>query len=145
LWFVETNASLLLLQKTMVLLEGVARELAGEFNMWASAKPLITRWAARHMGPIGKAEVMAQDAKRSARQWMQLPERIDTVMQQLGQKQESPLRHNNVTVVRLTGALLLAAAGALTTCFVGDINNSPLIVAGATASAIIGLMLVLHE
>jgi len=141
----ETRTELLLLQKTMVLLEGVARELAGDFNMWTSAKPLITRWAARYMGPIGKTEVVAQDAKRYARQWMQLPERIDTVMQQIEQQQDRPQSNQSATAVRLSGALLLAAAGALTTCFVADINTSAWIAVSATASLITGLTLVLRE
>jgi ubiquinone biosynthesis protein len=42
---------LLLLQKTMLVAEGVGRTLHPETNMWELARPLIEDWIATHMGP----------------------------------------------------------------------------------------------
>ena len=45
-----TQPRLLLLQKTMVVVEGVARSLDPEHNMWESAKPVAQRWMEQNLG-----------------------------------------------------------------------------------------------
>jgi ubiquinone biosynthesis protein len=47
----ETQPQLLLLQKTMVLIEGVGRQLDPDVNIWALARPLIEQWMADNRGP----------------------------------------------------------------------------------------------
>jgi len=47
----ETQPQLLLLQKTMVLIEGVGRQLDPDVNIWALARPLIEDWMRDHRGP----------------------------------------------------------------------------------------------
>ena len=47
----ETQPQLLLLQKTMLVAEGVGRTLYPDMNMWFLAKPLIEDWVEEHIGP----------------------------------------------------------------------------------------------
>jgi len=47
----ETQPQLLLLQKTMVLIEGVGRRLDPTVNIWALARPLIEQWMRDNRGP----------------------------------------------------------------------------------------------
>jgi ubiquinone biosynthesis protein len=47
----ETQPQLLLLQKTMVLIEGVGRQLDPTVNIWAMARPLIEAWMQDNRGP----------------------------------------------------------------------------------------------
>jgi ubiquinone biosynthesis protein len=47
----ETQPQLLLLQKTMVVIEGVGRRLDPEINVWALAQPLIEAWMRENRGP----------------------------------------------------------------------------------------------
>jgi ubiquinone biosynthesis protein len=47
----ETQPQLLLLQKTMVLAEGVGRMLDPSVNMWTLAQPLIEDWMRENRGP----------------------------------------------------------------------------------------------
>jgi len=47
----ETQPQLLLLQKTMVLIEGIGRRLDPEINVWALARPPIEAWMRDHRGP----------------------------------------------------------------------------------------------
>jgi ubiquinone biosynthesis protein len=51
-----TQPQLLLLQKTMVVVEGVARTLNPDLNIWASAEPVVRPVIERRLGPIGKME-----------------------------------------------------------------------------------------
>jgi ubiquinone biosynthesis protein len=56
----EAQPQLLLLQKTMLIAEGVGRRLAPELNMWQLALPLIEDWMREHRGPEARlAEVTA--------------------------------------------------------------------------------------
>jgi ubiquinone biosynthesis protein len=47
----ETQPQLLLLQKTMVVIEGVGRRLDPEINIWTLARPLIEGWMRDNRGP----------------------------------------------------------------------------------------------
>jgi ubiquinone biosynthesis protein len=47
----ETQPHLLLLQKTMVMVEGVASTLDPDANMWELAAPFVTRWIRDELGP----------------------------------------------------------------------------------------------
>jgi ubiquinone biosynthesis protein len=47
----ETQPQLLLLQKTMVLVEGVGRRLDPTVNIWSLARPLVEEWARDNRGP----------------------------------------------------------------------------------------------
>jgi ubiquinone biosynthesis protein len=47
----ETQPQLLLLQKTMVLVEGVGRQLDPDINIWALARPPIEQWMQDNRGP----------------------------------------------------------------------------------------------
>lgn len=53
LFDMEARPELLLLQKTMVVVEGVARTLDPEFNMWKVSKPVVSQWIASNLGPAG--------------------------------------------------------------------------------------------
>ncbi len=47
----ETQPQLLLLQKTMVLVEGVGRRLDPDVNIWSLAQPLVEQWMRDNRGP----------------------------------------------------------------------------------------------
>jgi ubiquinone biosynthesis protein len=52
----QTQPQLLLLQKTMVVTEGVARTLNPELNIWKTGEPVVKQWIERKLGPLGKIE-----------------------------------------------------------------------------------------
>jgi ubiquinone biosynthesis protein len=52
----RTRPELLLLQKTMVVVEGVARSLDPKLDIWSTAQPVVGEWMERHLGPAGKLE-----------------------------------------------------------------------------------------
>jgi len=50
----QTQPQLLLLQKSMLLAEGVGRRLAPQTNMWELARPLIEGWFQERLGPTAR-------------------------------------------------------------------------------------------
>lgn len=59
----ETQPQLLLMQKTMMMAEGLGRILNPEVNMWELAEPLVEKWINENMGVKAKAFSAAEDAK----------------------------------------------------------------------------------
>jgi ubiquinone biosynthesis protein len=53
LFDMQARPELVLLQKTMVVVEGVARTLDPAFNMWKTAEPVVGDWIAGNLGPRG--------------------------------------------------------------------------------------------
>lgn len=50
----EVQPQLLLLQKTIVMVEGVGQQLDPEINMWELAEPWIKKWAGKNLSPEAK-------------------------------------------------------------------------------------------
>jgi len=62
LFDMKTRPELLMLQKTMVVVEGVARSFDANLDMWATAEPVVREWVERHLGPTGRLEDVAAGA-----------------------------------------------------------------------------------
>ncbi|WP_428643235.1 2-polyprenylphenol 6-hydroxylase [Roseibium sp.] len=54
LFEMRTQTQLIMLQKTMVVVEGVARSLNPNLDMWRTAEPVVGNWIREHLGPVGK-------------------------------------------------------------------------------------------
>jgi ubiquinone biosynthesis protein len=60
LFDMRTRPELILLQKTMVVVEGVARSLDPKLDMWKTSDPVVREWISRNLGPIGMLEGATQ-------------------------------------------------------------------------------------
>jgi len=69
-----TQPQLLLLQKTMVVVEGVARNLNPRLNMWTTAEPVVRQWAEQNFGPGAYFHDAAEGAALIGRLMGNLPE-----------------------------------------------------------------------
>jgi ubiquinone biosynthesis protein len=67
LFDMRTRPELLLLQKTMVVVEGVARSLDPRLDMWTVAEPVVREWIERNLGPAGRLEGAAEGAAEVGR------------------------------------------------------------------------------
>lgn len=67
LYDMHLRPELVLLQKTMVTVEGVARSIDTEHNIWAAAEPVVRRWIARELSPVTRVREFAGEAERAIR------------------------------------------------------------------------------
>jgi ubiquinone biosynthesis protein len=67
LFDMRTRPELILLQKTMVVVEGVARTLDPKLDMWKVADPVVREWIGRHLGVTGRIEGVAEGAREVGR------------------------------------------------------------------------------
>ncbi len=73
----QTQPHLLLLQKTMVTVEGVARSLDPTVNFWEASRPVVLDWAARHMGPEAQLREAMQHGLATLRRLPRLLDRLE--------------------------------------------------------------------
>jgi ubiquinone biosynthesis protein len=73
----QVQPHLLLLQKTMVMNEGVASTLDPDINMWETAEPFISEWIRSELGPEAYYADRIIDLVRSLKKIPELIERID--------------------------------------------------------------------
>ena len=108
----QTQPHLLLLQKTMVMVEGVATALDPEINMWDTAAPFVREWIRTELGPEAAiADRIVTDLRTLAR----LPDLVRRIEARYpapgGAPPAPPLR--DIEVVRLGGGWRYAAVALL--------------------------------
>ena len=79
----QTQPQLLLLQKSMLLAEGVGRLLAPNVNMWELARPLIEDWMVKELGPEGRIRDAVSDASATLEKLPRLIDSIDAAAEQI--------------------------------------------------------------
>lgn len=80
LFEMETQPQLLLLQKNMMLAEGVGRMLNPNINMWQLAKPLIENWGKSHLTLEGRAKLVAEEVQEAAKRLPVMMRRVDNAL-----------------------------------------------------------------
>ncbi|TDG15590.1 ubiquinone biosynthesis regulatory protein kinase UbiB [Seongchinamella unica] len=81
----EVQPSLVLLQKTLLNIEGLGRQLYPDLNLWDTAQPFLEEWVAERYSP----QSMLRRLQRHAPSWLeQLPQLPDVVMDNLQHARE---------------------------------------------------------
>ena len=70
---VEIQPQLVLLQKTLLNVEGLGRQLDPDLDLWSTAKPFLERWMQEQVGWRGLLERLSQEAPRYAKLLPELP------------------------------------------------------------------------
>nr|MBA3518626.1 ubiquinone biosynthesis protein UbiB [Hyphomicrobiales bacterium] len=97
----QTRPELVLLQKTMVVVEGVARRLDPDFDMWMTAEPVVRDWIERNFGVSGRLEQAADLFGSLSRFALQIPElarRAERITADLDAVSERGIRLHEDTV-----------------------------------------------
>jgi len=73
----QTQTQLLLLQKTMVVVEGVARKIDPETDIWDVSKPVLEDWLTNYKDPVNKINDALSDASEILKRIPELPKIMD--------------------------------------------------------------------
>ncbi len=90
LFEMQTRPELILLQKTMVVVEGVGRTLNPDLDMWHTSEPVVREWIEAHLGPTAMLRDTAGGLGAAARLVRDLPvfadraERLSKAMARMG-------------------------------------------------------------
>lgn len=80
----ETRTELILLQRTMVVVEGVARSLDPHINIWEVAKPVVADYIKTSIGPLAIIKNSLQTLRVLSRFGPKLPELLEQALIQQG-------------------------------------------------------------
>jgi ubiquinone biosynthesis protein len=116
LFSMQTRPELVLLQKSMVLVEGVARALDPDLDIWTVAEPVVGDWLRREAGPLGRIEdfkdhfkVIAEAAGRLPVIAAQAELALADYHASKAQPRDRLMRRAVLALMGLAGLVLLAA------------------------------------
>jgi len=127
----QAQPQLVLLQKTMVVVEGVCRGLDPDFDIWQAARPVAERWVSENVGPeaaftrasetLGALGKLAQDLPQLVKNAEELSQMVaeggvrlhpDTALQ-IAAEQERRSRPTRVALIAVLGVIALVLVLAL--------------------------------
>jgi ubiquinone biosynthesis protein len=111
LFDMHLRPELVLLQKTMVQVEGVARRLDPHHDLWGAARPVVERWVRRELGPEGIVRDAAADVRRLRAVVKRLPTALAELDAAAKAVAEGGVRLDDDTVARLAEANARASRG----------------------------------
>ncbi len=112
---VQIQPQLVLLQKTLLNIEGLGRDLDPDLDLWTTAKPFLERWMSEQIGLRGLLERFAREAPGYAKMLPEMPRLLHRALQ----RQADPTDNEALLALlaeqrrtnRLLQALVWAGAG----------------------------------
>jgi ubiquinone biosynthesis protein len=77
----EVQPQLILLQKTLLNIEGMGRQLYPELNLWETAKPFLIKWMKKHIGIKGFAKRVIEHSPKLSEKLPELPDLIMEILE----------------------------------------------------------------
>jgi ubiquinone biosynthesis protein len=113
---VEIQPQLVLLQKTLLNVEGLGRQLDPDLDLWTTAKPFLERWMNEQVGWRQLMERLKVEAPRYAHLLPELPRLVHAALQPhagptLAERQLAALVEQQRRTHRLVQSVLLVALG----------------------------------
>ena len=95
---VEIQPQLVLLQKTLLNIEGLGRQLDPDLDLWVTAKPFLTRWMNEQIGP----KAFLNNLKKEAPDWAEILPRLPRKLNMLiDENRQQEMRDAYVHLVRI--------------------------------------------
>ncbi|RMH20804.1 MAG: ubiquinone biosynthesis regulatory protein kinase UbiB [Gammaproteobacteria bacterium] len=140
----EIQPQLLLLQKTLLNIEGLGRQLYPDLDLWKTAKPFLEKWMSER---IGYRSVLKEIRKNSVYWGEQIPQLPGLVYRFLKHNELPAAQRQTVkiederssartTVAILSGSCLIAASILLAS---GQLSLRPIIIGGYALGTVLGI------
>ncbi len=104
LFDMKTRPELLMLQKTMVVVEGVARSLNPQLNMWTTAEPVVSDWMRETLGVAGKLREFRDETGKLGQIATGMPEmllKLGRTVEVLGKATKNGVRLDEETLEKM--------------------------------------------
>jgi ubiquinone biosynthesis protein len=104
---------LILLQKTMVIVEGVARGIDPDHDIWSAAEPVVRRWIERELSPAAAARRAVAEVGTAVRSVTRFLAETGAETATTAPPQEPPVEASGSWVAFALGVIAAAAAFAV--------------------------------
>ena len=98
---VEIQPQLVLLQKTLLNIEGLGRQLDPDLDLWVTAKPILEVFMSEQLGIRGMLDKLKQESQRWPQLLPQLPRLAHAALEQQARPQRDPAQE--ALLARLIG------------------------------------------
>ena len=117
----KVQPQLVLLQKTLLNIEGLGRQLYPQLDLWATAKPVLEQWMAQRTDPRSHLRALVENWPRLAEDLLLVPDALQQALRRAGEINEPPRSNasSRATRGRAGSAVHLQAViagGALAIC-----------------------------
>ncbi|RBM41794.1 ubiquinone biosynthesis regulatory protein kinase UbiB [Vibrio tarriae] len=142
----EVQPQLVLLQKTLLYVEGLGRQLYPQLDLWQTAKPFLEKWMAKQVGPQAFLSALKERAPLWFEKMPELPELLYDSLKQgrnLNQRLDSLYQgYRQSKRQQGTGKFLFGVGATLVVCSAIWISNQlePLAIGSATIGALCWLL-----
>lgn len=110
----EVQPQLVLLQKTLLNIEGLGRQLYPQLDLWVTARPIMKRWVVENTGPLSVLKEIRKNVPEWGRLLPQMPMLLHQVALNGAQRREqSPFQSQTKPIVFAIFAAALFIAGVL--------------------------------
>lgn len=116
----EVQPQFFLLQKTLLNIEGLGRQLYPELDLWATAKPYVERWVKKQLSPITMMNKVYQNMPNWIDKMIELPELAHSSLSKKATQQQAEMNHNQIKKYA-TGKWLGLGFGLLITAIINYI------------------------
>lgn len=155
----EVQPQLVLLQKTLLNIEGLGRQLDPDLDLWATAKPFMEEWMKTKYGLLAAVEATLDRAPDMLLELPLLPELLVTARRKINRLDQAVRHHQrqlqemeradlktkrNTIIRRVLGVVLCVAAGFLVSAAI-QTGAEITIVAATVTVGICGLVLVISR
>jgi ubiquinone biosynthesis protein len=103
---VEIQPQLVLLQKTLLNIEGLGRQLDPDLDLWTTAKPFLERWMNDQIGWRGLVDRLQREAPRFAHLLPELPRLVHQRLSEAGDERQEMLLRQLLSEQRRTNRLI---------------------------------------
>jgi ubiquinone biosynthesis protein len=100
----QTRPELILLQKSMVIVEGVARDLDPSLNLWFAAEPVAKEWIEQNLSALGRLKEISGGAQSLGEALLRTPgllSKVETTVTGLSEMARSGVRLDEATVEKI--------------------------------------------
>ncbi|AUZ05747.2 2-polyprenylphenol 6-hydroxylase UbiB [Vitreoscilla sp. C1] len=110
---VEIQPQLVLLQKTLLNIEGLGRQLDPELDLWATAKPFLVNWMNEQMGLKALRKNLMKEAPDWANILPSLPRKINDILEQQSRSNSSESLYKQLRNQQVLLVILVLLVGVL--------------------------------
>ena len=110
----EVQPQLVMLQKTLLNIEGLGRDLDPDLDLWATARPFLERWMSERIGWRGLLRQLRQEAPYWPAMLPQIPRLVHRYLDEQGSRRAEEQLASVISAQKRHGRLLLLAVALLT-------------------------------
>ena len=137
----QVQPQLVLLQKTLLNIEGLGRDLYPELDLWQTAKPFLENWFRRQLGPQAVYKKLRTHLPEWAAQWPEMPGLVHDALhkvvngkmdlrldsREFDKLRQEMRRNRQRTVASIAGAALMVCGALLLGTGPAEVPNIPLV------------------